>query len=136
MILKCLLRNILLLANIQFCVAMNGENYYLQNLNNCLQDNIYNSNNTIKELYDHTTEFFYDINLVKCSQLSIDNVVNKHIKLILYLNYINDSLIPHNFYENISYENERYQVIGLLSNIRNNVISVIEDCLNNKQNTF
>lgn len=129
MILKCLLRNILLLVITQFpiynCIAMDDN-----------QNNISNINNTIKELYDHTTEFFYDINLVKCSQLSIDNVVNKHIKLILYLNYINDSLIPHNFYENISDENERYQVIGLLSNIRNNVISVIEDCLNNKQNTF
>lgn len=87
-------------------------------------------------MYNRTTEFFNDINLVKCLQLSINNVINKHIRLILYINYINDSLIPNNLYENVSDENDKYHVIELLSNIRNDVYTVIEDCLNKTQNTL
>ena len=141
--LKCLLRNVLLLISsiitqfsISNCTDMDTLNYdriqinnndSLNNISSYLQGNIYNANNTIKELYDCTTKFFNDIKLVKRSQLSINKVIKKHIKLILYLNYINDSLVPNKLYENISDENDKYQVIELLSNIRNNVKSVIEE---------
>ena len=150
MILKYLLKNkffTILLTIIHFsinkCMAINEINCIkisndldnsLQNLNNCLQNNIYNTNNTFKKLHDSATSFFKDITLVQDSKLNIHEVINKHIKLILYLNDINDSLIPNNIYENISEESDKCNIIELLSNTRYNVQMVVYYFLNREYN--